>query len=104
MLYPSHPVPAIADKYVSLHVHRKNPRPFRFGLGITTSAYERRKDCCSAELVTGVHRLARELFIKDEDRRVVKVRRVAVGTETADRKGPMDSPLIAAVAIVTARK
>lgn len=46
-------------------------------------------------------RLARELFIKEEARRVVKVRRVAIGT--ADRKGKIDSPLMAAVAIM-ARK
>ena len=42
-------------------------------------------------------------MIKGDDRRVVKVRRVAVGAETGDRKGTIDSPFIAAVAIVTAQ-
>jgi len=54
--------------------------------------------------VKGVLRLARELLIKDEARSVVKVRRVAIGTVAADLKGTIDSPFIAAVAIVTAQK
>jgi len=50
------------------------------------------------------NRLARELLVKNEDRYVVKVRREAVGTVRADRKGAIDSPFIAAVAILTALK